>query len=202
MGGKYIEENWSDKPSREDNPAGQSPDHVQLVISPEDTSREDDPAGQSPDHVHVLDSVQEGEGAEPPPARDFIDDVVASLEQKHAGVADPFQDGDQWLTYRDAALIAYKELTGLYADTKVGKPAIVKLAGEDGFNPARWRNSVETCRLAGVNPRNIGCMIDTYRAGGDYGAMQEAKRNGGKGPPAIPLPNLESQSYPPAFLED
>jgi hypothetical protein len=126
-------------------------------------------------------NTKQGAVAPPTPARDYITDVLAhSQKPDQAGVADPSQDDDQWLRYREEALSIYHELTDLHADGKVGRPAIASLAGEPGFNLQRWRKSIETCRLAGVSKVNISCMIDTYRAGGDYRAMQEAKRNGGK----------------------
>ena len=112
------------------------------------------------------------------PDRDYIADVLERAQNGGgAGIADPSQDSDQWLKYRDGALSAYHALTGLYPDARVGRPTIAKLAGAPNFDLDRWRQSIQTCRLAGVNPKNIGCMIDTYHAGGDYAAM---KRNGGK----------------------
>jgi hypothetical protein len=126
-------------------------------------------------------TTKQGGGQKTPPSRrpNFLPEVDEQINllfpEGNTGIVDPSQDGDQWLTYRDGALAAYKELTGLYPDNAVGKPAIVSLAAEPGFNPQTWRTAVQSCRLAGVKPTNIGCMIDTYRAGGDYGAM---KRNG------------------------
>jgi hypothetical protein len=78
MGGKYIEENWSDKPS--------NPDSVQLGSSPEDTSRDDNLIGQTPDSVpdpiHVPDSVQEDGAASPPITHDplFLPDADQQID--------------------------------------------------------------------------------------------------------------------------
>jgi hypothetical protein len=116
-------------------------------------------------------------GDEKPPPRDYLGDVLEAQDSNgKEGVADPSQDVDNWLQYRDKALAAYKELTSLYPDNEVGKPAIGNLAGEADFDLQRWRDSISSCRLHGVNPRNIACMIDTYRAGGDYGEMWDKRR--------------------------
>jgi len=108
------------------------------------------------------------------PARDYLTDVLEHQQNNnHAGVADPSSDPERWLQYRDQALAAYRELTSLYPDNAVGKPAISDLAAEPDFDMARWRQAISTCRLGGVRPGNIACMIDAYRAGGDYSKMHQ-----------------------------
>jgi hypothetical protein len=164
-------------------------DNVQIAQTGLSASDEPDCTDHTNRDVQIAQSIPEttrdypettaGEGT--PPTRDYVSDVLAHAQKTdQAGVADPSRDGDQWLNYREDALNIYLELTGLHADGKVGRPAIAELAGEPGFDLQKWRESIRSCRLAGVSKTNIACMIDTYRAGGDYGAMQEAKRNGGR----------------------
>jgi hypothetical protein len=115
-----------------------------------------------------------------PPA-DYLTDVHKfANDQNRAAVADPSEDEAAWLHYREAALNAYKELTGIHPDAQVARPAIAALASEPDFDPERWQNSIRSCVLAGVKRGNVACMIDTYRAGGDYGAMVrgDKKTNG------------------------
>lgn len=140
--------------------------------SPTRWDRESHPGGtESPMKRVVREKRGEGEERPQPPA-DYLADIAAhSQAGDNAGIATPVDDSELWLQYRDKALAAYKELTGLYPDNAVGKPAISDLAGESGFDLDRWRDSIKSCRLAGVRAVNIACMIDTYRAGGDYRKM-------------------------------
>jgi hypothetical protein len=80
-------------------------------------------------------------------------------------------------------LKVYHDLTDLFPDRQVGKPAIVKLTRESDFDLDRWQRSIESCKLNGVNPHNIACIIDTYRAGGDYRAMLDGRKTGNGAPP-------------------
>jgi len=108
------------------------------------------------------------------PPLDYLSDVVGRIQQGQngkSGVAVPQDDSERWLHYREKALAKYKELTGLYPDHAVGTPAISELAAQPDFDLARWEASITSCRLAGVKPGNISCMIDTYKAGGDYRAQ-------------------------------
>lgn len=95
---------------------------------------------------------------------------------EEAGVASPDDDAAAWLHYREEALKVYHEFTGFYPDSQVGRPAIALLGGEPDFNIQRWADSIKSCKLAGVNPRNIQCMIDTYRNGGDYQELMRKSR--------------------------
>lgn len=126
------------------------------------------------------DAESESEEKEESPARDYLDDVFTGVGGLQPGVSDPSQERERWYKYRNQALKIYHELTDLYPDTKVGKPAIVNLARAPDFDLQKWRRSIESCRLNGVNPANIACIIDTYKAGGDYHAMREQQygRNG------------------------
>ncbi len=122
---------------------------------------------------------REGAAKKTPPARDYLTDVFNHQQaSNHAGIADPSSDPDRWLHYRGEALQAYKDLAGMPADDQVGKPAISALAAESGFDLERWRKAISTCRLGGVRPGNIACMIDTYRAGGDYSKMHQKGTKG------------------------
>jgi len=80
----------------------------------------------------------------------------------HSGIADPSQDDEQWLAYRDQFLSIYRKHTGLYPDAQVGRPAIVALASQEGADPELWDRVVYHWKLCGWNPRNIAGMIDCY----------------------------------------
>ena len=143
---------------------------------------------ESPVMIEIHDSPDErkkGGGQKTPPAPspssgDYLTDVFNGHTQGLTpGVADPTQDQERWFEYHDQATKLYKDLTGYYPDTKVGKPAILDLVSAPDFDLQKWRQSIESCRLAGVKPTNVGCVIDTYKAGGDYGEMQR-RRNGGQ----------------------
>lgn len=120
-----------------------------------------------------------GESDKTPTEPDYLSDVVGRIQQGQngkSGISVPEDDPGAWLQYQDLALAKYRELTGLYPDSQVGRPAIMHLAGTPGFDLTRFESSIISCRLAGVNPGNIGCIIDTYKDGGDYRAMKQHER--------------------------
>ena len=96
------------------------------------------------------------------------------------------------------AVVTYTEITGLKLDRIQGK-AIIELAEQSpDFNLARWTMACTTTKLAGVLPANIACRIDVYKAGGNYQAMKERKRNGQPDTPAprpVSLDNGKAEAY-------
>lgn len=122
-----------------------------------------------------------------PPFLDPVEHMLTARAEMQPGIADPAQDAERWMQYRDKALKAYQQATGLKL-APANRDLIIALAGEPEFILSRWQQSITSCIAGGVKPSNVGCMVDTYRDGGDYKAMLNKRNNGqhGRPPPDPP----------------
>jgi len=139
------------------------------------------PTGQNAATVPETTTETTTREGETPPA-DYLPDIVGRIQQGQngkSGLAIPDDDDEQWFNHRDVALAIFEKAGGQFAGTAEAREtmrgAILALAGERDFDPAKWHNSVETCILGGVRGSNVQCMIDTYHAGGDYQVMRQSK---------------------------
>jgi hypothetical protein len=143
-----------------------------------------------------VNTERNGENSQKKPSGDYLTHIVEGQTNLQPELSEPSELDKYFGAYRDEALDAYQTLTGLHADAQVGKPAIIDLATQDGFDLERWQNSIKTCRLAGVSRTNIQCMIATYGVGGDYQALREKTWGPGQGKgPAEKFVVSESQKY-------
>lgn len=111
---------------------------------------------------------------------DYLEDIftrTVSNDSDGSGVADPSQDDDQWLAFRDPAIQMVSDITGR-APNPTQQGMISNLAGEHAFSLILWEESIRSCEASNVRAGNVACYIDTYRSGGNYGEMCEAKRRG------------------------
>jgi len=139
------------------------------------------------------------EGDAVPPAR-FLDPVEHMLVARGTlkpGVSDPHQDKQAWIRYREEALNIFQRETGIHPNP-AQRDEIVTVAGEDGFVVERWRTACHTCAAALKNAGNVPCIIDTYRAGGDYRKMLESRRDVG-GNSSDPFAGQHKDYVPPPF---
>jgi len=114
-----------------------------------------------------------------------VDPVADILEHKarrdevgdQTGIAEA-GDADQYFRYRNVAYAAYQELTGRTLNA-AQREAIIDIVDASDFDASRWRRSVQSVVAAGVRDTNVSCMVDTYRAGGDYTELaRKGKGNG------------------------
>lgn len=152
-----------------------------------------------------------GEESPAPENPDYLDDVFKGAQGGYgsAGIGDPSKDRELYFQYGEEALKIFDDNGGQFPkNTKAAeviRGLIMALSDTPGFVPRRWETSVQTCIGGGVSPRNAQCMIDTYHAGGNYQAMQQAKfakGNGAVSPPPPPSkpPDLHKFAIPADVL--